>query len=147
MVLRYWFRSVLLPRRRGRRPRREPCRQGPASASAGVIFGTISDRAAIIALAHSRGVPVVVDQASGCASRCGTTSPRHAIALGADAMVTSAHNVALTQASIIVARTEQLDRDRLKHALDACCRAVGADILASMDVARALLGQTRSVEV
>ena len=54
-------------------------------------LGTLSDLPAIIALAHARGVPVVVDQAWGAHLGFHPGYPQHALALGADAMVLSAH--------------------------------------------------------
>jgi lysine decarboxylase len=106
-------------------------------------LGTTSDLPAVIALAHDRGVPVVVDQAWGAHLGVHPAYPAQAIALGADVMVTSAHKTlaAWTQASVIVARTERLDRDRLERAFDACLSSsASGTILASIDVARALLG-------
>jgi arginine decarboxylase len=105
-------------------------------------LGTMSDLPAVVALAHDRGVPVVVDQAWGAHLGVHPAYPAHAIAVGADVMVTSAHKTlaAWTQASVIAARTERLDRDRLERAFDACLSSsASGTILASIDVARALL--------
>jgi arginine decarboxylase len=105
-------------------------------------LGAISDLIAIVELAHDRDVPVVVDQAWGAHLGVHPDYPAHAIALGADVMVMSAHKTlaAWTQASVIVARTERFDRDRLDRAFDACLSSsASGTILASIDVARALL--------
>jgi arginine decarboxylase len=105
-------------------------------------LGTVSDLPAVIALAHARGVPVVVDQAWGAHLGVHPAYPAQALALRADVMVTSAHKTlaAWTQASVIVARTERLDRDRLERAFDAgLSSSASGTILASIDVARALV--------
>ena len=62
--------------------------------------------------------------------------PAHAMALGADAMVTSAHKtlVGFSQAALVVARTERLDRDRLERAFEACATtSPSGSVLASVD--------------
>ncbi len=105
-------------------------------------LGTISDLPAVIDLAHHRGVAVVVDQAWGAHLGVHPDYPRHAIALGADAMVMSAHKTlsAWSQASIVVARTERLDRDRLERGFEAgFTTSPSGTVLASADVARALI--------
>ncbi|HLK01253.1 MAG TPA: hypothetical protein VKU39_15275, partial [Streptosporangiaceae bacterium] len=70
--------------------------------------------------------------------------PPHAIAAGADAMVTSAHKAlpSRTQAAIVLARTGLLDADRLERAFDATnTTSPAGDIMASTDAARALLAR------
>ena len=68
--------------------------------------------------------------------------PRHALQLGADAMVISAHKTlpAWSQAALVLARTDRLDPARLDAAVEAghTTSPAGA-ILASTDAARALL--------
>ncbi|MEN3308258.1 MAG: arginine decarboxylase [Micromonosporaceae bacterium] len=105
-------------------------------------LGTVSDLPALVASAHAAGLPVVVDQAWGGHFGFHPALPGHALARGADALVTSAHKTlpAYSQASLIVARTERLDPHRLDRAFDAgnTTSPAGA-ILASIDGARALL--------
>src|SRR6202044_659756 len=70
--------------------------------------------------------------------------PRHAIAAGADAMVTSAHKAlpAYTQGAIVLARTERLDPNRLDRAFEAThTTSPAGSIMASIDAARALLAR------
>jgi lysine decarboxylase len=70
--------------------------------------------------------------------------PPHAIAAGADAMVTSAHKTlpASTQAAVVFARTQRLDRARLDRAFEATHTTSPAGaITASVDAARALLAR------
>jgi arginine decarboxylase len=105
-------------------------------------LGTLSDVGGIVAAAHARDVPVVVDQA--WAAHLGVTEPYplSALQLGADAMVTSAHKTlpAFSQASIVLARLDRLDRDRLERAFDAeHSTSPSAAVLASADASRALL--------
>jgi arginine decarboxylase len=105
-------------------------------------LGAISDLPAIVELAHASGLPVVVDQAWGAHLGAHPAYPPQAIAVGADLMVLSAHKTlaAWTQASVIVARTELLDRGRLDRAFDAgLSSSASGTILASIDLARSLL--------
>jgi arginine decarboxylase len=105
-------------------------------------LGTISDRPAIIEAAHERGVPVVVDQAWGAHLGRHPGYPRHALDVGADAMVMSAHKTlaAWSQGSVAAARTDRLDGDRLERGFEAgFTTSPSGTILASVDVARALL--------
>lgn len=105
-------------------------------------LGAISDLPAIVDLAHARDVPVVVDQAWGAHLGVHPAYPPHALGVGADVMVTSAHKTlaAWTQASVIVAQTQRLDRGRLERAFDAgLSSSASGTILASIDLARALL--------
>ena len=70
--------------------------------------------------------------------------PRHALAQGADALVTSAHKTlpAYSQGALVLARTERLDADRLERAVEATQTTSPAGaILASIDAARALLAR------
>jgi len=104
--------------------------------------GTVSDVAAHAAVAHSHGVPLVVDQAWGAYFGFHPDLPRHAIQAGADALVTSAHKTlpAYTQAAIVVARTERIDPHRLDRAFDATATtSPSGTIAASADAARALM--------
>ncbi|HKT01208.1 MAG TPA: aminotransferase class V-fold PLP-dependent enzyme, partial [Rugosimonospora sp.] len=54
-------------------------------------LGTVSDLPALVAEAHAAGLPVVVDQAWGAHFGFHPDLPAHALASGADALVTSAH--------------------------------------------------------
>jgi arginine decarboxylase len=104
--------------------------------------GTLSDLAEIIRRAHARNVPVVVDQAWAAHFGFAEGYPQHAIQLGADIMITSAHKVlpAYSQAALLVARTERVDAARLERAFDASLTTSPAgSILASVDAGRALL--------
>ncbi len=54
-------------------------------------LGTLSDRTALVDLAHEAGLAVVVDQAWGAHLGFHPRLPPHALALGADAIAISAH--------------------------------------------------------
>jgi arginine decarboxylase len=104
--------------------------------------GTVSDLPALIAVAHGAGVPVVVDQAWGAHFGFHPAYPPHALAVGADAMIISAHKTlpSYSQAAVVAARTERLDRSRLERGFDASATTSPAGaILASIDAARAVL--------
>ncbi len=108
--------------------------------------GTLSDIESLAAAAHAAEVPLVVDAAWAAYFGFSPRVPAHAIARGADALVTSAHKSlpAWSQAALLVARTTRsgglLDPDRLERGFEASATtsAAGA-ILASADASRALL--------
>jgi arginine decarboxylase len=113
-------------------------------------LGTLSDLPATIALAHERGVPVLVDQAWGAHLGFHPGYPPHALALGADAMVLSAHKTlpAWSQASVVAARTERLDPDRLDRAFEVSATTSPAGTIhASTDASRALLASPLAHEL
>jgi lysine decarboxylase len=108
--------------------------------------GTLSDIEALAAAAHAAGVPLIVDAAWAAYFGFSSRVPAHALARGADALVTSAHKSlpAWSQAALLLARTTRsgglLDPDRLERGFEASATtsAAGA-ILASADASRALL--------
>jgi arginine decarboxylase len=104
--------------------------------------GTISDLAGHAAVAHAAGVPLIVDAAWAAHLGFHPELPPHAIAAGADAMVTSAHKAlpAYTQGALVLARTERLAAARLDRAFEAThTTSPTGSIMASIDAARALL--------
>jgi len=108
--------------------------------------GTRSDIAAHAAAAHAAGVPLVVDAAWAAHFGFSPVVPPHALTLGADALITSAHKTlpAWSQGALLLARTRQsgglLDPGRLQRGFDASHTTSPAGaILASTDAARALL--------
>lgn len=112
-------------------------------------LGAISDISRIAALAHLHGVPLVVDQAWGAHLGFHPGLPPHALALGADAAVTSAHKAlpAYSQGALVLARTELLDPQRLETAFEAGhTTSPAGSVLASIDACRALL-ETRGPEL
>ncbi len=101
--------------------------------------GVASEVGAIVALAHARNIPVMVDEAWGAHLPFSPALPDHAMAAGADASVVSLHKTlpALSQGAMIVTQGNRIDRQRLK----ACVRMAQTTsrclpILASLDSAR-----------
>jgi arginine decarboxylase len=106
--------------------------------------GTTGDLAGHARAAHEAGVPLIVDAAWAAYLGFHPDLPRHALAAGADAMVTSAHKTlpAYTQGALVLARTGRLDAARLDRAFDATHTTSPAGaILASIDAVRALLAR------
>ena len=104
--------------------------------------GTIGDVAGLAAAAHEVGVPLIVDAAWAAHFGFHPELPRHALELGADVMVTSAHKTlpAWSQAALVLARTERIDPARLEAGIEATATTSPAGaMLASIDAARALL--------
>lgn len=104
--------------------------------------GTVGDVAGLADAAHGHGVPLVVDAAWAAHFGFHPDLPRHPLQLGADVMVTSAHKTlpAWSQAALILARTDRVDRARLDAGVEATATTSPAGaILASTDAARALL--------
>ena len=107
-------------------------------------LGMTGDLAGHAGVAHQAGVPLMVDAAWAAHLGFHPDLPRHAIAAGADAMVTSAHKTlpAYSQGALVLASTERLDPARLDRAFDAThTTSPTGSILASIDAARALLGR------
>ena len=104
--------------------------------------GTVGDVAGLAAAAHEHGVPLVVDAAWAAHFGFHPALPPHALELGADAMVVSAHKTlpAWSQAALVLARTGRLDPARLEAGVEATATTSPAGaVLASTDAARALL--------
>jgi arginine decarboxylase len=93
---------------------------------------------------YAAGVPLIVDSAWAAHLGFHPQLPPHAIAAGADAMVTSAHKAlpAYTQGALVLARTERLDAARLDRAFEAThTTSPTGSIMASIDAVRALLAR------
>jgi len=106
--------------------------------------GTIGDLPGHAAAAHEAGVPLVVDAAWAAHLGFHPDLPPHAIAAGADAVVTSAHKAlpAYSQAALVLARTGLLEAARLDRAFEAThTTSPTGSIMASIDAARALLAR------
>jgi lysine decarboxylase len=104
--------------------------------------GMLSDLEAIAAVGHEAGVPLIVDQAWGAHLGFHPALPPHAIARGADAMVTSTHKTltAFTQGSVVLARAGLLDLARVDESFELLhTTSPAAAILASTDRARQLI--------
>ena len=106
--------------------------------------GTVSHIEDHAEVAHSFGVPLIVDQAWGGHFGFHPDVPPHALQMGADALVTSVHKAltGYTQSALVVARTERFDVDRLERAFDAThTTSPAGQIVGSIDATRALLAR------
>ncbi|MCD6727370.1 MAG: aminotransferase class V-fold PLP-dependent enzyme [Solirubrobacteraceae bacterium] len=105
-------------------------------------LGVMSDLPAIIELAHSAGVPVIVDQAWGSHLGLHPALPRNAMQMGADGMVISAHKTlaAFTQGALLLTQGSRLDRVRLDGAFETLnTTSPSASIYGSIDRSRQLM--------
>ena len=104
--------------------------------------GGVSDVAAIARIAHARGIPLTVDAAWGAHLGFHPDLPPHAIACGADVLVTSVHKhiTGFTQSSLVLAQRERIDLERLEAAFEGLhTTSPSGGIMASIDRARLLL--------
>ena len=82
-------------------------RDTPGAVGAAVVsptyFGAIADVASLADVAHSHGVPLIVDEAWGAHLAFSDELPEHALALGADLVISSTHKIvgSLTQSAMI----------------------------------------------
>jgi lysine decarboxylase len=106
------------------------------------FVGVLSDVAAIAGAAHAAGAALCVDQAWGAHLGFHPALPPHALALGADGMVTSAHKTltGFTQSAFLFARAGRLDLARLDESFELLhTTSPAAAILGSLDRTRALI--------
>jgi arginine decarboxylase len=81
--------------------------QTPQAVGAWVVsptyFGAVANVAALADVAHARGVPLVVDEAWGAHMAFHEALPEHAVALGADLVISSTHKIvgSLTQSAML----------------------------------------------
>jgi arginine/lysine/ornithine decarboxylase len=100
-------------------------------------FGT--DLAPIVAAAHRRGVPVLVDAAHGAHYGFHPQLPPSPLASGADAVVQSAHKMlpAMTMGALLHMQGRLLDREAVERALSAIqTSSPSYPVMASLDLAR-----------
>ena len=105
-------------------------------------LGTLSDISPLVELAHSHAIPVIIDAAWGGHFGFHPDLPRHALELGADALITSMHKAlpGYSASAILLARTEFLDPARLEQSFETTHTTSPAGApLASIDGCRALL--------
>ena len=112
-------------------------------------LGTISDLPALVAAAHKKSIPVILDAAWGGHFGFHSDLPRHAFQLGADALITSVHKAlpGYSASAILLARGQYLNLDRLEQSFETTHTTSPAGApLASIDGVRALL-QSRGEEL
>ena len=106
--------------------------------------GGVSDVAAHADLAHAHGIPLTVDAAWGAHLGFHPDLPPHAIACGADAVVTSIHKqvTGFTQSSMVLAQADRIDLERLEAAFEGLhTTSPSGAIFASIDLTRDLLAE------
>ena len=104
--------------------------------------GTVGDVGGLATVAHRYGIPLVVDAAWGAHLGFHPALPPHALAAGADALVTSAHKAlpAWSQGALVLASSRRIRRARFDAGIEATATtSPSGAILASIDAARALL--------
>jgi lysine decarboxylase len=104
--------------------------------------GSFSDVAAIAAVTHAAGATLLVDGAWGAHFGFHPALPSHALALGADALVTSTHKTlpAFTQSAVLLARRGRIDLDRLDASFELLnTTSPSGSIYASIDRARSIM--------
>lgn len=112
-------------------------------------LGTISDLPALIAASHQQSVPVILDAAWGGHFGFHPDLPKHAIQLGADALITSVHKAlpGYSASALLIAQGKYLNLDRIEQSFETTHTTSPAGApLASIDGVRALL-QTRGEEL
>lgn len=103
-------------------------------------YGHAADLTAAVKKAHSYGVPVLVDEAHGAHFVLGQPFPPSSLAMGADAVVQSAHKTlpAMTMGSYFHLNSTRIDRDRLTYYVSSLqSSSPSYPIMASLDTARA----------
>jgi lysine decarboxylase len=113
-----------------------------ASVVSPTYFGAVADVAALAEVAHSHGVPLIVDEAWGAHLAFHERLPAHALTQGADLVVSSTHKVvgSLTQSAMLhlgVGSEGRLDQ----NVVDRCVTLVESTspsslLTASLDAAR-----------
>jgi lysine decarboxylase len=113
---------------------------GAAFVVSPTYYGASADIAACASVCHEHGAALLVDQAWGPHFGFHASVPQSALALGADAMLTSTHKIAgsLTQSAILhVADSPWIDRGTLARAVRLVrSTSPSSLLLASLDAAR-----------
>ena len=112
-------------------------------------LGTLSDIIALVTLAHSNSMPVIIDAAWGGHFGFHEGLPAHALQMGADALITSVHKAlpGYSASALLLAQTKFLNAQRLEQSFETTHTTSPAGApLASIDATRALL-QTRGEEL
>ena len=105
-------------------------------------LGTLSDLPALITKAHQHMIPVIVDAAWGAHFGFNSQTPKHVIALGADALITSTHKAlpGYSASALLLAQGKLLNLARIEQSFETTHTTSPAGApLASIDGCRALL--------
>lgn len=112
-------------------------------------LGTLSDLPTLIEAAHKKSVPVILDAAWGGHFGFHPELPKHALQVGADALITSVHKAlpGYSASALLLAQGKFLNLDRIEQSFETTHTTSPAGApLASIDGVRALL-QTRGLEL
>ncbi len=112
-------------------------------------LGTISDLPALIARAHENSIPVIIDAAWGGHFGFNNNFPKHALQLGADALITSIHKAlpGYSASALLLAQGKLLNLARIEQSFETTHTTSPAGApMASIDACRALL-ETRGAEL
>ena len=112
-------------------------------------LGTLSDISSLVKSAHSHSIPVIIDAAWGGHFGFHPDLPAHALAMGADALITSVHKAlpGYSASALLLAKTTYLSAERLEQSFETTHTTSPAGApLASIDATRALL-QTRGTQL
>lgn len=102
-------------------------------------YGIASNLKAIVDIAHSYNVPVIVDEAHGAHLKFNNKLPMSAMEAGADIAASSTHKLggSLTQSSLLLHQGKLVKREKIKATLNlAQTTSPSYILLASLDVAR-----------
>lgn len=113
-------------------------------------YGIASDLTAIVDIAHSFNVPVIVDEAHGAHLKFSSKLPKSAIDAGADLAASSTHKLggSLTQSSILLHQGSLISPQKVKAVLNLTQTTSPSYILlASLDIARRQLAQKGKVMI
>ncbi len=120
----------------------------PGAVAAWVIsptyFGAAADVRGLVEVAHARGVPLVVDEAWGAHMAFHEALPEHALAAGADLVISSTHKIvgSLTQSAMLhlgVSAENPIGEDTVDRAVTLTeSTSPNSLLFASLDAARSL---------
>jgi lysine decarboxylase len=105
-------------------------------------LGTISDLPPLIAAAHAKSVPVVIDAAWGGHFGFNKELPKHCLQLGADALITSVHKAlpGYSASALLLVQGKYINLARVEQSFETTHTTSPAGApLASIDGVRALL--------
>jgi arginine decarboxylase len=109
-------------------------------------FGAVADVQGLAGMAHQHGVPLVVDEAWGAHLAFGPSLPRHALACGADLVVSSTHKIigSFTQSAMLhLGDGGRLDEHVVDRAITLLESTSPSSLLSgSLDAARAFAAES-----
>src|SRR5687768_662922 len=104
-------------------------------------FGAVADVESLVQVAHSHGVPLIVDEAWGAHLAFHPDLPQHALAAGADLVVSSTHKIvgSLTQSAMVHVSGDLIEEHLVDRAVTLTETTSPSSLLCgSLDAARRL---------